>query len=89
MGLFMAKNRRKHAWFVFTVMVTLYIQYCKFEHLVSGVCVAHCLRRLPPIPFSPGSGTSAGTALFFVFLNSLFFLICFFFHLRIYFFQLT
>ena len=43
--------------------------YCKFDHLISDVCVAHCTRRLPPIPFSPGSnlGGDCFVFCFFVF----------------------
>ena len=38
--------------------------------------VAHCIKRLPPIPFSPGSNLSGDCFFFF---NFLFFLIFFFF----------
>ena len=39
--------------------------YCKFDHLISNVCVAHCIRRPAPILFSPGSNLG-GTAFFFL-----------------------
>ena len=48
---------------------TNYFIYCKFDRLISDVCVAHCIRRLPPIPFS--LGTNLGGDCFFFFFNSL------------------
>ena len=61
----MGKNHRKHVWLVFTVMVTLI--YSKLDHLAWDVCVAQCIRRMPPMPLPPGSDFG-GVCLFFFFL---------------------
>ena len=65
-------------------MVTLYI-YCKFDLLISDACVAHWIRRLPPVPSFPGSNLG-GNGLFFVCLFFIFILL--FFNLLFFFFNL-
>ena len=63
-GAVYREKSQKHAWLVFTVMVTLLIIYCKFDWLISNVCVLHCLRRLPPMPLAPGSNLGGVCFLF-------------------------
>ena len=57
-GAVYGEKSPKHAWLVFTVMVTLYI-------LQIDVCVAHCIRRLLSTLLPPGSNL-AGVCFFFI-----------------------
>ena len=50
-----------------TRLARIYCYGCKFDSLVSDVCVVHCIRGLPPVALSRGSNFGGEGFFFFIF----------------------